>query len=102
MNHPVPSPAPRRRPTPPGARRVVIVGGGFAGASAAIQLVRGSTLPLSVTIIDPAERAGRGLAYQALDGDPCDVILVAGQAHCCDRDTRLIVQALDEARLRIE
>ena len=69
MNHPIPSPAPRRAPTPRGARRVVIVGGGFTGASAAIQLVRGSTLPLSVTIIDPAERAGRGLAYQALDPD---------------------------------
>lgn len=50
-------------------RRVVIVGGGFSGASIAVQLVRASKAPLHITIIDPAERAGRGLAYRAIDPD---------------------------------
>lgn len=43
-----------------------------------------------------------GSLWLTFDGDSRDVILVAGQAHRCDRDTRLIVQALDEARLRID
>lgn len=50
-------------------RRVVIVGGGFSGASIAVQLVRASKAQLHITIIDPAERAGRGLAYRAIDPD---------------------------------
>ncbi|HEY6510989.1 MAG TPA: FAD-dependent oxidoreductase, partial [Burkholderiaceae bacterium] len=54
---------------PSALHRVVIVGGGFTGASAAVQLVRRSRLPLAITIIDPAERAGRGLAYHASDPD---------------------------------
>lgn len=54
---------------PSASRRLVIVGGGFSGASMAIQLVRHSSEPLIVTIIDPAERAGRGLAYHASDPD---------------------------------
>jgi hypothetical protein len=44
----------------------------------------------------------KGSLWLTFDGDPRDVILIAGQAHRCDRNTRLIVQALDEARLRIE
>ena len=54
---------------PSALHRVVIVGGGFTGASAAVQLVRRSRLPLAITIVDPAERAGRGLAYHASDPD---------------------------------
>ncbi len=50
-------------------REVVVVGGGFAGACTAIQLVRRTTQPLHVTIIDPAEHPGRGLAYRTLDPD---------------------------------
>ncbi len=49
--------------------RLVIVGGGFSGACLAVQLVRGSVRPLAITIIDPAERVGRGLAYGAVDPD---------------------------------
>jgi len=55
--------------TQPTGCRLVIVGGGFSGACLAIQLVRGSALPLAITIIDPAERIGRGLAYSAVDPD---------------------------------
>jgi hypothetical protein len=43
-----------------------------------------------------------GSLWLTFDRDPRDVILAAGQAHRCDRKTRLIVQALDDARLRIE
>lgn len=49
------------------ARRVVIVGGGFAGACMAVQLVRRSSQPLAITVIDPAPVAGPGLAYSATD-----------------------------------
>lgn len=50
-------------------RRVAIVGGGFSGVSAAIQLVRASTVPLAVTIVEPREQIGPGLAYSASDPD---------------------------------
>lgn len=49
--------------------RVTIVGGGFSGASAAVQLVRASPMPLAITIVEPRERAGPGLAYSASDPD---------------------------------
>lgn len=51
------------------ARRVTIVGGGFSGASMAVQLVRASPLPLAITIVEPRESAGPGLAYSAADPD---------------------------------
>lgn len=50
-------------------RRVVVVGGGFTGACAAVQLVRHTAVPLAVTVVDPAARAGRGLAYRSTDPD---------------------------------
>jgi uncharacterized NAD(P)/FAD-binding protein YdhS len=53
----------------PVARNVVIVGGGFTGACAAIQLVRASKVRLLITIIESNERLGRGLAYSAVDPD---------------------------------
>ncbi len=51
------------------AAQVVIVGGGFSGATAAVQLVRRSTEPVKVTIIEPRAEVGRGLAYSADDPD---------------------------------
>ena len=50
-------------------RRVAIVGGGFTGASIAVQLVRASAVPLSITVVEPRERVGPGLAYSATDPD---------------------------------
>jgi len=50
-------------------RRITIVGGGFSGATAAVQLVRASPVPLAVTIVEPRETAGPGLAYSAVDRD---------------------------------
>src|SRR6056297_2976251 len=49
--------------------RVVIIGGGFSGCTAAVQLVRASAGPVNVTIVEPKARLGRGLAYSATDPD---------------------------------
>lgn len=43
--------------------RVVIVGAGFSGAATAVQLLRQTTRPLAVVLIDEAPRMARGLAY---------------------------------------
>jgi uncharacterized NAD(P)/FAD-binding protein YdhS len=50
-------------------RRVTIVGGGFSGVSAAVQLVRHSPMPLAITIIESRDRVGPGLAYATHDPD---------------------------------
>ena len=44
-------------------RRIVVIGGGFSGASAALQLVRRSRAALDVIVIELRERVGGGLAY---------------------------------------
>ena len=49
--------------------RVVIVGGGFTGAAAAVHLVRASHAALAITIVEPREELGRGLAYSTEDPD---------------------------------
>lgn len=51
------------------ARRITIVGGGFSGVSAAVQLVRHSPVPLAITLIESRERVGPGLAYATHDPD---------------------------------
>ena len=48
---------------------VTIIGGGFSGASFAIQLARHSALPLDVTVVEPRAEIGRGLAYSTHDPD---------------------------------
>ena len=49
--------------------RIVIVGGGFTGVCAAVQAVRLSHQPLALTVLDPAEQPGLGLAYRSADPD---------------------------------
>ena len=49
--------------------RITIVGGGFSGASAAIQLLGRSAVPLGVTIVEPRANLGYGLAYSSDDPD---------------------------------
>lgn len=51
------------------AARVLIVGGGFSGATAAVQLVRRSPRPLAITVVEPRPRVGPGLAYSGTDPD---------------------------------
>ena len=48
---------------------VTIVGGGFSGASAAIQLARHAPPRLDITVIEPRPDVGRGLAYSSDDPD---------------------------------
>lgn len=50
-------------------RRVTIVGGGFTGASVAVQLVRASSAPLAITIIEPRPNIGGGIAYSTDDSN---------------------------------
>jgi uncharacterized NAD(P)/FAD-binding protein YdhS len=48
-------------------RSIVIVGGGFAGAVAAMKLLDEAFAPLAVTIVEPREEPGRGVAYSATE-----------------------------------
>jgi len=47
----------------PLTRRVVIVGGGFAGAALAYHLLRHRSSRLRISLIEPGPRLGRGVAY---------------------------------------
>lgn len=49
--------------------RITIVGGGYSGAAAAVQLARAAPAPLAITVVEPRERVGPGLAYSAPDPD---------------------------------
>ena len=55
---------------------VVIIGGGFAGALTAIKLLDRTEVPLSITILEPREELGRGVAYSTTEA----VHLVNGPA----------------------
>ncbi|WP_280940458.1 FAD/NAD(P)-binding protein [Mesorhizobium sp. LSJC285A00] len=57
-----PSSPPRSTP-----RSIIIIGGGFAGAVAAIKLLDRSTEPLAITIIERRAELGRGVAYSTVD-----------------------------------
>lgn len=47
--------------------RIIIVGGGFAGAATAIHLLRKTEQPLDITILEPRDSLGAGLAYSTND-----------------------------------
>lgn len=49
--------------------RITIVGGGFTGASTAVQLVRASAIPLAITIVEARPKLGAGIAHSADDPD---------------------------------
>ncbi|KPH04978.1 hypothetical protein B5K08_24400 [Rhizobium leguminosarum bv. trifolii] len=46
---------------------IVIVGGGFAGALTALNLLDRTAVPLAITIIERREELGRGVAYSTTD-----------------------------------
>ncbi len=49
--------------TSPSPRHIVIIGGGFSGTMAAVNLARLSGSPLRVTLVNHALPSGRGVAY---------------------------------------
>ncbi|MGE3864685.1 MAG: FAD/NAD(P)-binding protein [Burkholderiaceae bacterium] len=46
-----------------GMRRIVILGGGFSGAAAAIHLSRAAREPLELTVVEPRAQVGGGVAH---------------------------------------
>lgn len=50
-------------------RSVVIVGGGFSGASFALQASRAARVPLAISVVEPRADLGPGLAYSTADPD---------------------------------
>jgi len=48
-------------------RRVVIVGGGAAGALVALHLLRDTTNIAEVTVVEPREQLAEGVAYSTAD-----------------------------------
>lgn len=55
--------AAERPDSPP---HIAIIGAGASGTLAAVQLIRNARQPLCITIIEPNERLGRGIAYSTL------------------------------------
>lgn len=55
---------------------IVIVGGGFAGALTAMKLLDRTEVPLAITILEPRDELGRGVAYSTSEA----VHLVNGPA----------------------
>jgi len=49
--------------------RIVIIGGGLAGALAAIKIIDATTTPLHLNIVEERAELGRGIAYSAEDLD---------------------------------
>ncbi len=62
-------PLPVDQPSGRGDLRVVIVGGGLTGVATAIHLMRRGGSALRVTIVEPSESLGRGVAYGTRDPD---------------------------------
>ena len=55
--------------TLPDPHSIAIVGGGFAGAVTALRLIASSTRRLDLTVVEPAARLGRGIAYATSEPD---------------------------------
>ena len=49
--------------------RLAIVGGGFTGVAVATHALTSDARPLSIDVIEPAEKLGRGAAYGTMDRD---------------------------------
>lgn len=49
--------------TTPGFQHIAVIGGGFSGTMAAVNLARLSAQPLRVTLVNHGSPAGRGIAY---------------------------------------
>ena len=75
--------------------RLVIVGGGFTGATTAVQAVSRSSFPLEVIIVEPNAELGPGLPYRG--GNPDHRVNGPLQTHSIDPfDTAHIQQWADQ------
>lgn len=63
---------------------IVIIGGGYSGAAAAIHLARAASAPLDITVIEPRDRVGGGAAYDV--DDPAVRLNVEDSLMVVDRD----------------
>ena len=50
-------------------KNVVIVGGGYTGTCAAIQVSRHAQLPVNISVVEKRDNVGQGVAYSATDPD---------------------------------
>ncbi|MBC8025021.1 MAG: FAD/NAD(P)-binding protein, partial [Steroidobacteraceae bacterium] len=57
---------------------IVIVGAGFSGTALATHLVRAARAPLDITLVEPREELGAGVAYATRDY-PYPLNVAAGQ-----------------------
>lgn len=65
-------------------RSVVVIGGGVAGVLVVLQLLRRATAPLAVTVLEPRDRLGAGVAYSG--AEPCHVTNVPAASMSVDPD----------------
>ncbi|WP_416898544.1 MAG: FAD/NAD(P)-binding protein [Minwuia sp.] len=80
-------------------RRIVIAGGGYSGAAAAIRLANSATAPLEITVVEPRARAGCGTAYDV--SDPAVRLNVEDSLMVVDReDIGKFARWLDESGTR--
>ena len=78
-------------------RDIVIVGGGAAGILTAIHLLRRTSAPISVTVVEPREHLAEGVAYSTSDTEHLLNVPAAGMSAYGDepRHFALLAQAAD-------
>lgn len=78
---------------------ILIIGGGYSGAAAAIGLARAASAPLEITVVEPRERVGGGAAYDV--DDPAVRLNVEDSLMVVDRDDLgRFARWLDESGVR--
>ncbi len=81
--------------------RLVIVGGGFTGATVAVQAARRSPISLEIVVIEPNAELGRGLPYRG--GDPDHRVNGSIATHSIDPlDTSHVQRWLERTKLLVE
>ncbi len=71
-------------------KKIVIIGGGFTGTLTAINLLRLSSLPLHITIIDKSRSPGRGIAYGTRNSSHLLNVLARNMSALADRPDHFV------------